>query len=388
MRSEKSKSNILLILLLWAAGLAAAGQFAKVSVTFESLQTIYTDHKTYLGFIVSIIGLTGVVFGLTAAQLVNAFGYRRLLVISMMAGALISLFQASLPGFEWLLVSRILEGFTHLAIVIAAPTLISTLTAPTTRSFFMALWSTFFGITYALMALIAPPLIARFGPESIFIVHAIYMGGVGALVMFALPVGQVKRAKFPSFKQMLSSHRSVYTSAHEFAPGLGWLFYTLTFVSVLTILPSSLPQATALILIPLLPIAGIVSSLTLGAVLLRNMAATTLVQIGFLLSAVSCLALVLGVSGIWGFLCLFAAMGLIQSASFAAIPELNPTEQSQALANGAMAQMGTLGNTLGTPLLLWLVAFAGSTALPIALTAIFLLGALSHYVLAKRRQKK
>ncbi|GAA6207232.1 MFS transporter [Cognatishimia sp. WU-CL00825] len=356
-------------------------------MTFENLQVIYADQKTYLGFVVSIIGLTGVVFGLTAAQLVNAFGYRRLLVLSLTAGAIISVFQASLPSFELLLISRVLEGFTHLAIVIAAPTLISVLSAQESRSFFMALWSTFFGITYALMALIAPPLIANFGVESVYIFHALYMGLVGILVMICLTPGQVGRARFPSFRQVLARHRAVYTSAHEFAPGLGWLFYTLTFVSVLTILPASLPKATALVLIPLLPIAGIISSLTLGAVLLRYLAATTLAQIGFLLAAMSCLAILAGVSGTWGFLCLFSAMGLIQSASFAAIPQLNSTEQSQALANGAMAQMGTLGNTLGTPLFLGLIAFAGMGALPVALTTIFLCGAFSHYALAQQRRK-
>jgi hypothetical protein len=49
---------------------------------------------------------------------------------------------------------------------------------------------------------------------------------------------------------------------------------------------------------------------------------------------------------------LFACMAFVQSAGFAIVPQINPDAASRALANGALAQMGNLGNLTGTPLLI------------------------------------
>jgi hypothetical protein len=45
-------------------------------------------------------------------------------------------------------------------------------------------------------------------------------------------------------------------------------------------------------------------------------------------------------------------MALVQSAGFAIVPQINADAPSRALANGALAQMGNLGNLSGTPLLI------------------------------------
>ena len=48
---------------------------------------------------------------------------------------------------------------------------------------------------------------------------------------------------------------------------------------------------------------------------------------------------------------LAGAMGIVQGASFAAIPQLNHSAEDRARASGAVAQLGNLGTTTGTPLL-------------------------------------
>jgi len=86
--------------------------------------------------------------------------------------------------------------------------------------------------------------------------------------------------------------------------------------------------------------------------------------------------------------CLFlaGAMGLVQGASFAAVPQLNGTPAHQAQANGAMAQMGNLGNTLGTPVMALVLGGLGYAALPVVAGAAFICGAVVHVVLALRRK--
>jgi DHA1 family inner membrane transport protein len=75
----------------------------------------------------------------------------------------------------------------------------------------------------------------------------------------------------------------------------------------------------------------------------------------------------------------------VQGASFAAIPQLNTTAATQAQAYGAMAQTGNLGNTVGTPALLAIMAVTGYAGL--IWTSIIVLsgGFLVHAWMAVRR---
>jgi predicted MFS family arabinose efflux permease len=80
-------------------------------------------------------------------------------------------------------------------------------------------------------------------------------------------------------------------------------------------------------------------------------------------------------------------MGLIQGASFASVPQLNASPLSQSQANGAMAQMGNLGNTLGLPVMTLALGGWGYISLPILGGAAFALGLGAHLFLARQRRK-
>lgn len=84
-------------------------------------------------------------------------------------------------------------------------------------------------------------------------------------------------------------------------------------------------------------------------------------------------------------LALAGAMGLIQGASFAAVPQLNGSAAEQAQSNGAMAQMGNIGNTLGTPVMAAALVWMGYTALPLLAGAAFLAGLIVHIWLGSLR---
>ena len=82
---------------------------------------------------------------------------------------------------------------------------------------------------------------------------------------------------------------------------------------------------------------------------------------------------------------LFAALGLVQGASVAAIPELNPIASQQALAYGAFAQAGNIGNLCGTPLLLMLFNNGGILPMITLVVICYGLGITMHWMFAKRR---
>ncbi|WP_300029475.1 MFS transporter [uncultured Roseobacter sp.] len=377
-----------LVLALWGAGLGAAAQYGKFSATFDLLPGIYPEAGRALGLIVSGVGLLGIFFGVIAGLLVARVRYRRALLWGLWTGAAISLFQALLPPLPWMLASRALEGLSHLALVVAAPTLIAQLCAPQDRGLALTLWGTFFGVAFTILAWAGLPLVAVGGIPALLTAHALY------LAVFAVYLGLRLRAlenDAPAVAlspgRLLREHLVIYASPAISAPALGWLFYTFCFVSILTVLPPYIPADMRAFVMGAMPLTSIGASMTLGVFLLRVIPAVGVVLTGFAGSALCMLWLWADPGGTLPCLALAASMGLIQGASFAAVPQLNHLPATQAQANGAMAQMGNVGNTLGTPVMAITAGAVGYAGLPLLAGGAFVLGGCVHLYLAARRKR-
>ncbi len=376
-----------LILVLWLAGLCAAAQFAKISLIFPELQAIYPGHGTTAGFLVTLISFMGVVLGLFTGMIVARFGFRKPLIMALLLGAILSALQATLPPFPLMLASRFVEGLSHLMIVVAAPTLIARISTDNSRPLTMTLWGTFFGVAFALVGLLGLPLVKAYGIPALFMAHAAAMLAVAAVLWAMLPRAEVQVGAIAglSCAEVIARHVETYRSPSMSAPALGWLFYTLSFVSMLTVLPGLLPSDQRTFAASTMPLAGIAISLTCGVQLLRHISAVQVVKLGFLLSAACILLMwVFNLSG-WIAIALFAVLGLVQGATFAAVPQLNHDARHQAYANGAMAQMGNLGNLTGTVILLWLLQHLGDNGLIIFGLVSFVSGLAVHLWLHHQR---
>lgn len=381
------KTDWLVVLCLWGAGLGAAAQYGKISVIFDQLALVYPEAGARLGLVVSLVGFVGILFGVAAAILVARIRYRRALLWALWAGAFVSLAQGFLPPFGWMLASRVVEGVSHLAIVVAAPTLIVQITRPQDRGLVLTLWGTFFGVAFALLAWVGLPLVAVGGVSALFGVHALYMAAFAVLLACRLhPLADHSATVDLSAAKILRDHLTIYRSPAISAPAAGWLFYTFCFVSILTLLPPFIAPEQRAFTMAAMPLTSIAVSMTLGVFLLRVLSAVQVIQLGFALSALAMFWLWISPGLPLACLFLAAAMGLIQGASFAAVPQLNTTPETQAQANGAMAQMGNIGNTLGTPLMAFAMVGMGYVGLLVLAGLAFGLGLLIHAVLARARR--
>lgn len=376
-----------LILLIWCAGLGAAAQYGKISVVYDQLPDIYPLAGASLGFLVSLVGFVGIVFGVVAGLLVARVGYRNALIWALWGGAALSALQAVLPPLPVMLGLRALEGASHLALVVAAPTLIAQLSAPRHQGLTLTLWSTFFGVSYTVLVWLGLPLVARFGLPSLFLAHAVWMGGLALILggaLRSLPPG-TRGAKL-SFASILRDHLTIYRSPFIAAPAIGWLFYTFCFLALLTLIPPYLPDDLRAPVLGAMPLVSIAVSMTLGVYLLRFVSAMAEILIGFALT-ILCLLWLLAAPGLpVACLALAAALGLVQGASFAVVPQLNQTAVHQAQANGAIAQMGNVGNTLGTPVLAAVLSIAGYHGMIGLAAVVFTLGIAAHLWMAFRRR--
>lgn len=383
MRSGLSRTVI--IVLVWCAGLGAAAQFGKVSVLFAELAANYAGYSTIsLGLIVSIVGIVGLILGTTAGLFVSRLGPRRVIVAALLVGAVVSAVQAFGLPYPALIASRVVEGVSHLAIVVVGPSLMAAMATDANRGLVMTFWASFFGVAYALLALFGP-----WEMTGLFLGHAVWMLGLAVALGLLLDrdPAPVETAATDSF---VMQHVAIYRSPHIAAPASGFFCYTFLYVAFLTLLPPEVPLAARAIVAFGMPLISIVVSLTLGVFLLRRMRAYRLVQAGYLVALPSIVLLATGwgsapimaISALW----LSSALGIVQGASFASIAELNQTVGDRAKAAGAIAQLGNLGTTTGTPVLAWVLAQQGPWGLAFVALVACGLGIALHAVQARRRQ--
>jgi DHA1 family inner membrane transport protein len=188
---------------------------------------------------------------------------------------------------------------------------------------------------------------------------------------------------------MLAQHLEIYASPRLAAPAMGFCCYTFLYVAVLTLLPPETPETHRALIAAGMPLVSIAVSLTLGVWLLGRMSAVHLVQTGYVLAAPGFLMLWAfwgsGEGMVAGGFLLSAALGIVQGASFSSIPELNQTPEDRARAAGAVAQLGNLGTTTGTPVLAALLAAQGPAGLAVAAVLLCCLGVAIHAVQKARR---
>ncbi len=379
----------ILIIALWAAGLGAAAQFGKISVIFDMLTGIYGGTGR-VALMVSVVGFVGLIFGTTAGILVQRLGLRRVMLGALVMGAALSALQATLPAYPVMMASRVLEGLSHLAIVVVGPVMIAQTAPLRHQALAMTLWSSFFGLSFAGLALIGPPLAAAWGPGGLFLAHAAYMMAIAAVLWGLLPQTAAPAFVQVSLREVLLQHGVIYRSARIAAPATGFVFYTMIYVAILTLLPPMMgaDQAFAASAMPLVSIAV---SLTLGVWLLRHMSAARLVQAGFAAALFGALIMGLGwdegMMRLAGALVFAAALGIVQGASFAAIPQLNQGAEDRALASGAVAQLGNLGTTAGTPVLALLINGFGLAGVMGFVLPLCIGGMVIHAVQARRRTR-
>ena len=343
-----------------------------------------------IGLVVSTVGFVGLIFGTTAGLFVSALGYRRVLVVALLAGAAISAVEALLPPLPILLGLRALEGLSHLAIVVAAPVMTAQAANARWQGAAMTLYSSFFAVSFAGLGLVGPKLADWAGLPAVYLAHAGYMLAGAVLMALLLPRDTPHPWPRLTLPALARQHAQIYASPYEAAPAMGFVCYTITYVAFLTLMPQQfLGRPEQAILATFMPLVSVVVSLTLGVWGLARIGAVRMVQWGFAAGLVFTAALWL----VWGqtgptVLAAFgvaAALGIVQSASFATIPALNPEPEARARAAGAIAQLGNLGTTTGTPLLVWLIAQSGVTGLALFLGLFCALGIVIHAVQKARR---
>jgi len=384
---EKVKTNWFLVLVLWFAGIAAAMQFAKFSVAFDFLKNQYNVTPFWIGLSLSIVGFIGLIFGVTISIYISKIGQNKILLIGLLLGVVVSIVQALQPLFPILFLSRIVEGISHLGIVVTAPIIMIIMSSEKHHSIVMGLWSTFFGIAFSLTAWIGNPILILYSSSILFLIHAIFMTIILIILFFS-----IKQINIPfngnNKISFVDAHKKVYSNWRTFSPGTLFFFHTFMYIALFTFLPGlSGDENTRSLLLVILPLISIVGTMIAGIATQYFISPSKLSIFAYISLVILIFVIRLSFNNNLLFvitsLILILFSGIIQGSVFSLIPKISLTTEDQTNANGSVAQLGNLGSTLGSPVFSYFLTF-GRDSIIIIVVVLGLLGAICGIFITKR----
>ena len=370
---SQSRSDWFLILLVFVIGLNAAAQVIKISLTLHPLSIEFNRSLPEISILVSLVGLISILFGLVTGNIVATFGARRVMLIALLIGAFTSLLEALLPQFLLMSILRLIEGFSHLALVVAAPAMLAHVANDRDRPIAMALWATFFGMAFAIGTVIVPKLLAWGGLQLLFASHGFFLLILTVLLAWRAPYSK----KMSLNLKFLSTHFTTYSTPELCTPGLGFVFYTFIYVAFLTFLPDVVSHQSWQFWLPLLSL----TATLLAGWLARFLNVLTISLTGFSMIVAGGFAVLANFElAIW---IMFIGLGLVPAAQFAMISVLNVSEADRAIASGAIAQMGNIGTASGTPVFAILIVWGGPNYLLLSILIAAGTGFLTVFLLSR-----
>ena len=370
---SQPRSDWFLILLVFVIGLNAAAQVIKISLTLHPLSIEFNRSLPEISILVSLVGLISILFGLVTGNIVATFGARRVMLIALLIGAFTSLLEALLPQFLLMSILRLIEGFSHLALVVAAPAMLAHVANDRDRPIAMALWATFFGMAFAIGTVIVPKLLAWGGLQLLFASHGFFLLILTLLLAWRAPYSK----KMSLNLKFLSTHFTTYSTPELCTPGLGFVFYTFIYVAFLTFLPDVVSHQSWQFWLPLLSL----TATLLAGWLARFLNVLTISLTGFSMIVAGGFAVLANFElAIW---IMFIGLGLVPAAQFAMIPVLNVSEADRAIASGAIAQMGNIGTASGTPVFAILLVWGGPNYLLLSILVAAGTGFLTVFLLSR-----
>jgi MFS transporter, DHA1 family, inner membrane transport protein len=317
------------IALLYAAGVLASFQYAKIPYMLPGLVGQIPMDLVQQAVVLSIIGAAGAVAGTFAGALCQAAGLRRTLLFGLAVGVVGAVLPLAVGSYSMLLAARLFESVAHMAIVVSVPTLILLQCAPADRPKAMTLWSCYFTLTFIVAALIAPVLLGAAGWRGFALVHAFLLTVVGVLC-FRMPVrGGLDRSATPlTAKSLVSAQLRLLLQGRLLAVPLTFFGYALLFVALVSVLPKMIAQepAHASLIAMLLPCASLLGTVISLAALSRGVAGHRLVLFSAIGLGVAALCLMLvpatGMAAQGAVMFSFVLLGTLPAGIISSMPAL------------------------------------------------------------------
>ncbi len=395
------------VLVVIAAGVAAALHVGKLSPALPALGEALGVTLVQAGFLLSLVQLAGMTLGLAVGLTADGMGLRR-----SMLGGLLLLSAASLLGgwahdVQTLLVLRAVEGLGFLLVSMPAPSLIRHLVRPERMSAMLGLWGAYMPLGTASALLCGPLLITLYGWECWWWVLAALTLAIAAWVWQVVPPDAPRASEAKGGQPWQGwTHRLRLTLG---APGpwlvaLSFAVYSGQWLSVIGFLPTIYAQAgvaggISAVLTALVAAVNMVGNIASGRLLGLGVRPQVLLYVGFGVMGVGTLLAFVayplspdgpGLPPVLRFVAvlLFSMVGgMIPGTLFSLAVRLAPGEGTVSTTVGWMQQWSSLGQFAGPPLVAWVASNVGGWHLTWTVTGTFaLIGLVLARQLGRRSQ--
>ena len=351
------------VLALVAAGVVGAAQIGKGSAALPVLQDELGLSSAGAAWFLSIVSAIGAVAGGVLGWLGQALGFRRQVLLGLAAIVVTNLLGAAAGTAGWLLAARAGEGLGFVLVVLAAPGLLTEVTAPAHRRLVVGAWGVYMPLGTGLATLLVPVAITLVGWRNAWLVDA----GVTACVLLAaarwVPPSPARRP--PGLSGLSRALRSPGVMCLALAFG----FYAGAYLAVVGLLPTMLVDggltlAAAGLVTSIVSLANVPANL-LGAFLQhRGVPRWVLIVVGSAWLAATAwgvldpgLPLAVRIASAVAFT---LVVGIVPSAAFSGVVAMSAGTASAGAAVGLLVQGSSIGQLLGPPLVVGMTSTVGS----------------------------
>jgi MFS family permease len=373
-------------LVVILGGVSAALHVGKLSPALPVLRESLQVSLLEAGFLLSMVQLAGMVFGLVLGLGADGIGLRR----SMLAGLLLLSGAGAAGGWAQdagsLLALRALEGVGFLLVGLPAPGLVMRLVAPAKRQVAMGLWGAYMPFGTALALLLGPWAVAHLGWPVWWWLMAALSFVMAVWVWVGVPPDQVSPGAGPPMPHRaypvagaavgwVSRLRRTLGARGPWLVALSFAVYSGQWLAVIGFLPSVFVQGTSAGVWAAAPLAlvaavNMLGNMASGRLLQRGIAAHVLIVAGFSAMALGTfLAFVVlpGSGGAYlpggvryaGVLLFSMLGGMVPGTLFSLATVLAPDDSCVSTTVGWMQQLSACGQFVGPPLVGWVASQAG-----------------------------
>ena len=363
-------------LLVVFGGVAAALHVGKLPTALPVLRDALGVTLVQAGFLLSLVQLAGMLFGLAVGLAADSLGLRRTMIVGLAVLSLASAAGGVARSPATLMLLRAAEGMGFLLASMPAPSLIRRLVEPSRVSAALGLWGAYMPLGTALALLCGAPVMSWIGWPGWWWLIAVISTLMSLWIWAAVPPDPaVHRVRDGASSNWMSRLTWTLKSPGPWLVALSFAVYSGQWLSVIGFLPSMYAQAglsasLAGAATALAALVNMIGNIGAGRLLQRHVQPQRLLYAGFTAMALGALV---AFSDIWGGIDLKLAAGLryagvlgfsmfgglIPGTLFSLAVRLAPGEQTVSTTVGWMQQWSSLGQFAGPPLVALVASWVG-----------------------------
>ena len=353
------------------AGVSAALHIAKLPPAIAALQHDLGITLVQAGFLLALVQLAGMSFGIVAGLVADGFGLRRSMLIGLAVLSGAGFAGGLAQDVGTLLFLRAVEGLGFLMTTVPAPSLIRRCVPPSRLTHMMGFWGGFMPFGTALALLVGPAVIGAVGWQGWWWLIACTSIGMMAWLAWAVPADAAHHSPGAAQAGWRARMAQTLGSGGAWLAALTFATYSAQWLAVIGFLPvlyGAMGWGGMLGAVLTAVVAGVnmIGNIAAGRLLSHGVAPRTVLWCGF------------AAMGLGGFLAfgaptaqlpvlrylgavLFSLFGgLVPGGLFGLAPRLAPNERTVSTTVGWMMQWSAIGQFSGPPLVAWVASRLGS----------------------------